>query len=74
MQFTSVRRPLLQHTQSGTLVTQEDRAVEGSSNLFYYLFEDYSGAVSILNTSKQVLDELVRMSSPRARAHHQVSR
>ncbi len=59
MQFTSVRRPLMQHTQSSMIVPLEDHAVEGSSNLFYYLFEDYPGAVSILNTSKRVLDDLV---------------
>lgn len=32
--------------------------VEGSSNLFYYLFEDYSAAVDIVNSSKKTLESL----------------
>ncbi|KAK1725817.1 ADP-ribosylation factor [Colletotrichum acutatum] len=35
-------------------------ACEGSSNLFYYLFEDYSSALPVLRTSKQELGRLVR--------------
>ncbi|EXF84685.1 ADP-ribosylation factor [Colletotrichum fioriniae PJ7] len=33
-------------------------ACEGSSNLFYYLFEDYSSALPVLRTSKQELGRL----------------
>ncbi|KAK1709028.1 ADP-ribosylation factor [Colletotrichum lupini] len=34
-------------------------ACEGSSNLFYYLFEDYSSALPVLRTSKQELGRLL---------------
>lgn len=34
-------------------------ACEGSSNLFYYLFEDYSSALPVLRTSKRELGRLV---------------
>lgn len=34
-------------------------ACEGSSNLFYYLFEDYSAAMPVLKTSKLQLEHLV---------------
>ncbi|KXH62660.1 ADP-ribosylation factor [Colletotrichum salicis] len=35
-------------------------AREGSSNLFYYLFEDYSSALPVLKTSKNELGRLVK--------------
>ena len=35
-------------------------SLEGSSNLFYYLFEDYIAAVPILKTSRTILADLVR--------------
>jgi len=34
--------------------------IEGATNLFYYLFEDYSAAVAILNKSNEILGQLVR--------------
>ena len=34
-------------------------AIDGSSNLFYYLFEDYEAAMPILRKSKRILDDLV---------------
>lgn len=36
-----------------------DPQVEGSSNLFYYLFEDYGGAATILEVSKKIVSDLV---------------
>ncbi|KZL73438.1 ADP-ribosylation facto [Colletotrichum tofieldiae] len=39
-----------------------DTAYEGSSNLFYYLFEDYSSAMPVLKTSKLRLEQLSRRS------------
>lgn len=43
-----------------TVPPANDVAIEGSSNLFYYLFEDYEAALPILRKSKKRLDELVR--------------
>ena len=37
--------------------------VEGSSNLFYYLFEDYTATMPILIESKKKLDELVGVAA-----------
>ncbi|KAK2001744.1 ADP-ribosylation factor [Colletotrichum falcatum] len=37
---------------------QSDTAYEGSSNLFYYLFEDYSSAMPVLKASKLRLEQL----------------
>ncbi|OHW98729.1 ADP-ribosylation factor [Colletotrichum incanum] len=37
---------------------KSDTAHEGSSNLFYYLFEDYSSAMPVLETSKLQLEQL----------------
>lgn len=39
--------------------SRSDSQVEGSSNLFYYLFEDYGGAAAILETSKKIVSNLV---------------
>ncbi|KAK1964556.1 ADP-ribosylation factor [Colletotrichum sublineola] len=37
---------------------QSDMACEGSSNLFYYLFEDYSSAMPVLKASRLRLEQL----------------
>ncbi len=63
MQLTAVRAPLMQFGYGQTAVSEEDQPIEGSSNLFYYLFEDYSAAVGILITSKLALQTLVSSSS-----------
>lgn len=60
MHLTAVRHPLMVQRPGQTVIPQIRHAIEGSSNLFYYLFEDYSGAVAILNKSKMVLGDLVR--------------
>lgn len=44
--------------RSATSVTAERLKEVGASNLFYYLFEDYSAAVSVLNGSKSILGDL----------------
>lgn len=64
MQLTSVRKPLMANVnQHGrTAVPEERAALEGSSNLFYYLFEDYTAAYSILQDSKTRLEELVSVT------------
>ena len=49
MQLASIRQPG-RHGSS---------QLDGASNLFYYLFEDYSAAFGILNMSKTALDEIV---------------
>ncbi|KAK2045862.1 ADP-ribosylation factor [Colletotrichum somersetense] len=38
--------------------SESDMACEGSSNLFYYLFEDYSSAMPVLKASKLRLEQL----------------
>ncbi|CAK7209678.1 hypothetical protein SCUCBS95973_000521 [Sporothrix curviconia] len=53
-QLTSVRQPGRGHTHGGA----DAEGVEGSSNLFYYLFEDYSAAIDILIGSKKALDDI----------------
>jgi Mg2+ and Co2+ transporter CorA len=35
-------------------------SMEGSSNLFYYLFEDYTAAVPILKGTRKLLDDMTR--------------
>ena len=59
MEMTSIRYPLMQGKHGETAIAEEHHAIEGSSNLFYYLFEDYSAAVRILNSSKKALEHLV---------------
>ncbi|OAA59828.1 ADP-ribosylation factor [Niveomyces insectorum RCEF 264] len=51
MQLTSVRQPM-------ALGQPEDQASEAASSLFYYLFEDYSAALDILNNSRIALDDI----------------
>ncbi|CAK7203328.1 hypothetical protein SEUCBS139899_006059 [Sporothrix eucalyptigena] len=51
-QLTSVRQPGRFRPPGGI----EPEGLEGSSNLFYYLFEDYSAAIDILIGSKMALD------------------
>jgi hypothetical protein len=66
LELTAVRAPLME--KRGTLALNRastlnsDNAhmyLEGSSNLFYYLFEDYGAAISILNESREMLEILV---------------
>ena len=59
MELTSVRAPLMKGKHGETSIPDDDQPIEGSSNLFYYLFEDYSAAVRILNSSKKALEHLV---------------
>ncbi|KAK1688153.1 hypothetical protein BDP55DRAFT_547985 [Colletotrichum godetiae] len=47
-------------------------AREGSSNLFYYLFEDYSSALPVLKTSKNELGRLVS-NEDRLLSNHELS-
>lgn len=49
MQLTSVRESMVRG--------QEGK--EGACNIFYYLFEDYSGAMFILNNTKGALSQIV---------------
>ena len=63
MEMTAVRRPLMKVRHGETAMPESDHPIEGSSNLFYYLFEDYSAAVSILNSSKKALEQLVSSSA-----------
>ncbi len=58
MQLTSIRTPLMKVNHQ-TTIASEEHAREGSSNLFFYLFEDYSAAIGILHQSKSLLDKLV---------------
>lgn len=44
-----------------TTVKESEADVDGSANLFYYLFEDYSAGISILKDSSMTLSRLVRM-------------
>ncbi|CAK7222676.1 hypothetical protein SBRCBS47491_004940 [Sporothrix bragantina] len=53
-QLTSVR----QFGKSRPQGSSDVEGVEGSSNLFYYLFEDYSAAIDILIGSKLALDNI----------------
>lgn len=52
-----------QHSHSGTFprttVTESSIVVDASSNLFFYLFEDYSVATKILSQSNMMLAQLV---------------
>lgn len=43
-----------------TTVKESEADVDGSANLFYYLFEDYSAGISILKDSSMTLSRLVR--------------
>ncbi len=56
MQLTSVRQP---DEVPGQHPMSEARTLECSSNLFYYLFEDYSASFDILNNSKAALGDIV---------------
>lgn len=60
-----VRSDLLSTTRRGplpmarTVVAESPLTLDASANLFYYLFEDYSAATSILSRSNSILAELV---------------
>lgn len=60
-----VRSDLLTITHRGplpmarTTIMESSLAVDAASNLFFYLFEDYSAATSILSMSNDVLARLV---------------
>lgn len=60
-----VRSDLLKTFHRGPLPTarttfaESSLAVDASANLFFYLFEDYTAATSILSTSNDVLAKLV---------------
>lgn len=43
-----------------TTVKESEADVDGSANLFFYLFEDYSAGISILKDSSTTLSRLVR--------------
>ena len=58
IEMISVRQPLI-----------DKHPIEGSSNLFYYLFEDYAAAVEVLNASKLRLDHLVGLLAIRPNIH-----
>lgn len=59
-QLTSVRQPGRGGAAGGAGgVGGAAHGLEGSSNLFYYLFEDYSAAFDILNSSKTALEDIV---------------
>lgn len=61
---TSVKEGYGLNRASSALSTNfSGEAVEGSSNLFYYLFEDYSAVVPILRKSKDRLDLMVSSRS-----------
>lgn len=65
MSSKAVRKDLQQREPRGgrhrapTVMPDAPIEVEGSSNLFYYLFEDYASGVSILNQSREILANLV---------------
>jgi hypothetical protein len=62
MALTAVRAPLMKATKGTTIgMSLERHALEGSGNLFYYLFEDYSAAVQILISAKAALKFLVSL-------------
>lgn len=46
-----------------TTVKESEADVDGSANLFFYLFEDYSAGISILQDSSMTLSRLVRMNA-----------
>jgi hypothetical protein len=46
-----------------TTVKESEADVDGSANLFFYLFEDYSAGISILKDSSMTLSRLVRMNA-----------
>lgn len=58
-----------------TTVKESEADVDGSANLFYYLFEDYSAGISILKDSSMTLSRLVRtddtshLSAPKTNRH-----
>ncbi|KIH91316.1 ADP-ribosylation factor [Sporothrix brasiliensis 5110] len=54
-QLTSVRQPGRRGPWPDSAAAQ---GVEGASNLFYYLFEDYTAAFDVLNSSKAALDDI----------------
>ncbi|KJR85274.1 uncharacterized protein SPSK_08677 [Sporothrix schenckii 1099-18] len=54
-QLTSVRQPGRRGPRPDSAAAQ---GVEGASNLFYYLFEDYTAAFDVLNSSKAALDDI----------------
>jgi len=65
-EMTSIRQPLQAMLEKGrmadgTVPEKVTRQIgqEGASSLFYYLFEDYAAAITILNESKPHLDGLV---------------
>lgn len=64
-----VRTDLLKLSHHGPLPrarrdnTDSAEFFDASSNLFFYLFEDYTAATSILATSKDVLAKLVSLSA-----------
>jgi hypothetical protein len=75
LSLKSVRQPLSKDmmTTNGlrrmpSLLDPEDReryiSYDGSSNLFYYLFEDYTAAVPILKISRKALHDLVSSTCP----------
>lgn len=47
-----------------TTIMESSLPVDASSNLFFYLFEDYSAATSILSMSNDVLVKLVCLCRP----------
>lgn len=47
---------------SSTPHSESYASLEGSSNLFYYLFEDYFAAVPVLKGSRKMLYDLVSTS------------
>ena len=53
------REPHVGRHRAPTAMPDAPIEVEGSSNLFYYLFEDYASGVSILNQSREILADLV---------------
>lgn len=52
------REPHVGRHRAPTAMPDAPIEVEGSSNLFYYLFEDYASGVSILNQSREILADL----------------
>lgn len=66
-----VRSDLKPRTERGTVpgarttVKESEADVDGSANLFFYLFEDYSAGISILKDSSTTLSRLVRLIATR---------
>lgn len=67
-----VRSDLKPRTERGsvpaarTTVRESEADVDGSANLFFYLFEDYSAGISILKDSSMTLNRLVRSNATNA--------